>query len=203
MCSISKILAGTPVTLQIDSLPCSVCKDSMPMRITSVANVPQNRKKVTRQGCKSDKSDTDKRLLSYPLCSSLLDESIAALYTQWQSAHPADHAHQTRLQSKRLVRVVGRKNVNNQRSIAPDERIYLDTARACERARVGLSHNKGPVKQYLNIVLNILIHGSIRDISGPLELNEVLEHGHSPSGQTWRFMQVSSICSQILIDRNV
>lgn len=36
-----------------------------------------------------------------------------------------------------------------------------------------LFHNKGPIKQYLNRVLNIVIHGRTAEISGSFEPNEV------------------------------
>lgn len=49
---------------------------------------------------------------------------------------------------------------------------------ACETARVGVwaslpFHNKGPIKQYLNGVLNIVVHGRTAEISGSFEANEV------------------------------
>lgn len=49
---------------------------------------------------------------------------------------------------------------------------------ACEMVQVGvwvslLFHNKGPIKQYLNGVLNIVVHGGTAEISGSFEPNEV------------------------------
>lgn len=49
---------------------------------------------------------------------------------------------------------------------------------ACETAQVGVwvslqFHSKGPIKQYLNRVLHIVVHGGTAEIRGSFEPNEV------------------------------
>lgn len=84
----------------------------------------------------------------------------------------------TQLQRERLLRVVGViKLPFNVRMLMIRAALLLmeeyiqSQVRACERAQVGVwlpmvFHNKGPIKQYLNIVLNRVIHDRIAEING-------------------------------------